>query len=234
MATQLSAIVTQARTHLIEPVASFWSDSELLGHARLGIADLWKALIDTYADHFLSENESVTQVADSGTLSGVPTDCFRIRAIEPLDGTSNQGLVYLPLDYTHPDFRAARASPAQEASGRTIFYDIVGAGPAVSTLSIRVAPVLTSTVTLRLIYIATIDIGALAVGSNNPIPGESDNAVMAWIIAYARAKEREDRAPDAEWLGVYATEKQALLRAVTPRQEDEVECAEAMFEAWWG
>jgi hypothetical protein len=233
MPTPISSIVSQARTHLIEPVASFWSDEELIGHARLGIADLWKALIDTYADHFLTESEDVIQPADSLILTGVPDDCFRVRAIEPLDGTVNSGLLYVPLDYTHPDFRMARVAPAQDASGRTIYYDMLGAGPAVGAVSIRVAPKVLAEVTLRLIYIATIDVNALESVSDNPIPGESDNAVMAWVVAYARAKEREDRAPDAEWLGIYATEKQALLRAVTPRQEDEVECAEAVFEVWW-
>ena len=69
--------------------------------------------------------------------------------------------------------------------------------------------------------------------SNNPIPGESDNAVVAWTVAYARAKEREDRSPDPNWLAVYATEKQHLLQSLGLRQLQEPEFADAMFMSYW-
>ncbi len=67
---------------------------------------------------------------------------------------------------------------------------------------------------------------------SNPIPGESDNALIAWCVAYAKAKEQEteQRVPDPGWLAIYNTEKQGLLVALTPRQEQEEEIAEGLFE----
>ncbi len=39
-----------------------------------------------------------------------------------------------------------------------------------------------------------------------------------------------NRVPDPGWLAVYATEKQGLLVALTPRQEQEEETVVGMFE----
>jgi hypothetical protein len=113
-----------------------------------------------------------------------------------------------------------------------VFYDIIGQGSPVAAPTVQVAPATNSAVLLRFVYVPTL--AAVASTGNNPIPGEADNALIAWCVAYCRAKEREDRAPDAEWLAIYATEKANLLTSLTPRQTQEPEYVEAMFEAHWG
>lgn len=232
MATTLSTIVTRARRHLVETTASFWSDAELTDLAIEGCEDLWKMYIDTFQDYFLTVDETnVTHPASSYTLTGVPSDVFRIKAIEPRDLNSNLNLIYRPLDYAHPDFLKARAEQSGDASGSTIYYDIVATGPPVGAPTIYVAPKINAAVTLRLVYIPTL--GTLTSGSNNPFPGYSDKALVAYVVAFARAKEREDRSPDPEWLAIYQTEKQHINTVITPRQEDEDDYAEALFEQWW-
>lgn len=231
MATTLDAIVARARVHLIEPSASFWSDAELVQHAILGVSDLWRSIIDNYQDYFLTIDETnVTQDAGATSLSGVPTDVFRVKGIEPRV-MNDRAMLYYPLDFSHPDFQRARAETATEPTNRTVYYDLIGTAAPVGAPTIRVAPMLTAQLELRLIYIPTLP--TLTGASDNPIPGETDNAVMAWVIAYARAKEREDRAPDSEWLSVYATEKQHILQVITPRQDDENDFVEALFESYW-
>jgi hypothetical protein len=232
MATTINAIVARARVHLIEPTASFWSDAELVQHAILGIQDLWRSIIDNYQDYFLTIDETnVTQDVSATSLTGVPQDVFRVKGIEPRSLSSSQ-LLYYPLDFSHPDFQRARGESSTDPECRTIYYDLIGTASPVGAPTIRVAPAINRQVLLRLIYIPTL--ATLTGASNNPIPGETDNAVMAWTIAYARAKEREDRAPDAEWLAVYSTEKQHILQVITPRQDDQDDFAEALFEPYWG
>lgn len=235
MATALSAVIANARLTLDETSASFWTDAELLVHVIDGCRDLWKAVIDLHQGHFLTVDETnVSMAANSSTLSGVPTDVFRVELIEVRDQTTSstvQNMTFEPRKANHPDFTAARGLGAIAPSGVTIFFDIENAGSPVGTPTIRVAPQITSAVDLRLIYTPTL--GTLTSGSNNPIPGESDHALQAWIIAHALAKEREDRKPHPDWLAVYATDKQKILTALTPRQDQEPEVAEAFFEAYW-
>lgn len=84
MATLLSTIRTDVRTTLIEATASFWTDDELLRILILGCEDLWKAIIEVKQDHFLVIDETNVSLAASGTsLTGVPTDVFRVKGIEP-------------------------------------------------------------------------------------------------------------------------------------------------------
>jgi hypothetical protein len=85
-------------------------------------------------------------------------------------------------------------------------------------------------ISLRFVYVPIL--AAVAAAGSNPIPGESDNALIAWCIAYARAKEREDRSPDPNWLAVYSTEKTNLLVRLTPRQTQEPEVVEDFFEGY--
>lgn len=232
MATTLDTIVARARVHLIEPTASFWSDAELVQHAILGCQDLWRSIIDNYQDYFLTVDETnVSQDAGATSLTGVPADVFRLKGIEPRTLTSSANLLYQPCDFMHADFLRARSEAATDPSGRTILYDLIGHAAPVGAPTIRVAPATNSQVLLRLVYIPTLP--ALTGASDNPIAGETDNAVMAWVIAYARAKEREDRAPDSEWLAVYSTEKTNILQAITPRQDDENDYVEALFESYW-
>ena len=72
----------------------------------------------------------------------------------------------------------------------------------------------------------------LEVSDINPVPGGSDNALKAWTIAYANAKEGPQgaRIPDAGWLAVYATEKQTILTRLTPRQEQEPDVVDGLFD----
>lgn len=235
MATLISALISTARLHLNEPTASFWSDAELLTHAIDGIKDLWKGVIDLHQGHFLTvDDTNVSQAANATTLTGVPADVFRVELIEVRDQTtanSVQNLTYFPRKINHPDFTAARGQDAQDPSGLNVYFDILNAGAPIGAPSIQVAPKITSAVNLRLVY--TPVIGTLTTASNNPIPGESDHAVVAWIVAHARAKEREERTPDPDWLKVYGIDKKNLLIALTPRQEQEPDVVEPLFESYW-
>jgi hypothetical protein len=227
MPTTVAAIVAWARQRLVEPTASFWTDQELTDIAALGIKDLWRGINDNYQDYFLTVDETnYSLAANTFTVTGTPADVFRVSAIEPRTLTSN--IIFEHKDFTHPDFVAARAASAVSPSDGVLYWDIVGQGAPVSAPVIYVAPKLTQALLLRLVYVPT-----LTISTNNPIPGESDNAVLAWIVAYARSKEREDRSPDPEWLAIYNTEKANLLVALTPRQTADVEVVEAMFESLW-
>jgi hypothetical protein len=114
-----------------------------------------------------------------------------------------------------------------------IYYTLTGAGAPNSAPVVRTAPQINSAIDLRFVYVPTLGVASYSVNSGNPIPGESDNAIVAWIVAFARSRERDDNAPDPAWLAVYATEKQSLLTRLTPRQTQEPEYAEGMFEEYW-
>lgn len=237
MATLLSTIRDKARKTLLETSASFWTDAELLEHEVDGVKDLYKGVIDLHQEHFQTiDATNVSMAASTATLTGVPADVLRVLLIEPrvlTEGTSGSHLTFLPRDYNSPEFQAARAeTDVSPDSPRVVYYSISQAGAPVGAPTIHVAPLLSSALLLRLVYIPTI--GTLTAASNNPIPGESDNALYAWTIAFARAKERDDRSPDPNWLAVYATEKQAVLTALTPRQEQEPEYVRGMFGDYWG
>lgn len=235
MATLLSAIETQARRHLVEGTASFWSSAELIDIVNAGIRDLWRDVVDLKAEHFLTVDiTNVSLAANTSTLTGVPTDVHKVYLIEPLDTSSagtNSGLDFKPLDYNHPNFIAARASDDMDPSSGTIYYAITGKGGPVNALTIYVAPQVTSAVSLSFAYVPTI--APLIASGTNPIPGESDNALIAWVVAFARAKEREDRSPDPNWLTVYSTEKSHLLQSLGLRQVQEPSYIDAMFEGYW-
>jgi hypothetical protein len=235
VATQLSALETIVRRHLSEPTASHWESDELIDLMNLGFKDLWRSINDLHQEHFCTvDATNVSQAADGTSLTGVPADVARVHLIEPRDlsssGTS-RNLSYRPLDYAHPMFQAARASEAVDPSSCTIWYTLHGAGGPVAAPTIYVAPKVTSTVNLTLVYVPTL--AAKTSANDNPIPGESDQAIVAWTVAHARAKERDDRAQDPSWLTIYATEKQNLLVSLTPRQTQEPQIVEALFEAWW-
>lgn len=233
MATLLSSIRDQARKHLKETTASYWTDAELLDIILKGAHDLWGALIDLNGRHFETVDiTNVTLAADTATLTGVPTDVFRITLIEPLDttpGGANRDVMFRPKPYNSAPFIEARALDAQEpTSGLIIFYDLRNAGSPVAAPTVDIAPQITSAMSLRFCYVPTLS-GSLVAGSDNPIPGQSDMALIAWCVAYARAKERQDRSPDPAWLTVYATEKANLLTRSTPRQTQEPEVVEDFF-----
>jgi hypothetical protein len=235
MATLISTNITNARKHLRETTASFWSDAELLVHALSGCSDAWRRVVDLHQEHFLTiDITNVTMAADTATLSGIPSNCFRVVSIEARDLTSssaNLGLEFSPRDWNHPDMANARRHANIDPKGQTVYYTVIGQGPPVGTLTVRVAPKVTSAVNLTLAFIPTH--GADSSDDNNPIPGESDLALEAWIVAHARAKERKDGSPDPEFMAIYESQMAKILTALTPRQEQELETVEGMFEGYF-
>ncbi len=214
----------------------FWTEQELLDILILGCKDLWRAIIDLHQGHFTTIDETnVSAVAATSTLTGTPADCFRVLMIEPRDLTAvnpDRWLYFKPKQYHNLAFQTARGQSNSTINNltTTVYYDILNAGSPVVAPSIVIAPLLPATVTLRLVYVHVLP--ALIESSNNPIPGESDNALISWGVAWARAKEREDRMPDPAWLATYSTDKQSLLTALTPRQEQEEEIVEGLFDGY--
>lgn len=233
MATAVSTLITIVRGHLNERVARFWTDAELAALMSLGAKDLWKAINDVYQDHFITINESgsVSMPAEATTLSGVPSDVFRISLIEPINQDEFNNITFLPKAYEHPDFCAARAQSSVDSAMQVIYYDVHQAGAPVGAPTIQVAPKVRTAIPLRLAYVPTIS--EVGTASSNPIPGESDAALVAYCVAFARAKEREDRSPDPAWLNIYATEKANTVVSLTPRQTQEPECVEGLFDSYW-
>jgi len=242
MATVLSTLVTNARTTLLETSTQslamsspFWTDDELLVHAINGVKELWRKILDLHQGHFLTIDDThVTQASGAYTLSGVPEDVFRVELLELRDQTTANtvtNLDYAPRPINHADFSGARGLGSVDPNGRTIYFAVINAGAPVGTPVIEVAPALTSTINLRLIYAPVLP--AMTSASLNPIPGESDHAIEAWIIAHGRAKEREDRSPDPAWMSVYASDSQHLLTALTPRQTQEPDVVDALFASYW-
>jgi hypothetical protein len=225
----ISEILTAVRDKLVETTANFWPDSELTTHANAAVRDLWRAISDTHQDYFFTTSEAVTFPANTATLGSVPAGVAKVLGIEPLVQSSYPNMNFFPKRFTHPDMIAARAADAVDpASAGPTFYAITGAGGPVAAPTIYAAPKVTTAVALRLTYVPVC--ATLTASSTNPIPGESDDALIAYVIAHALAKERGDRKPDPDWLAKYATEKQNVLKFVTPRQEDEPDVAEAVFE----
>jgi len=213
---------------------AYWSDDELLQLALRGCHDMWRTMIDLHEEHFLTiDTTNVSLAASTATLTGVPADTFRVVLIQPADTTStssSRGVVFKPANYNSPEFRASLATSAVDpTSGAIVYFALVNAGSPVAAPSVYVAPQLSSAVTLRFVYIPTLS-SSLTVASNNPIPGESDHALIAWVVAHALAKDREDRSPDPNWLAIYSTEKTAIMTASTPRQEQEPYVVRGVFD----
>ena len=232
MSTTVANIVLQARAQLRELTPRFWTDSELTDIFWHGARDLWGAVLDVHGEHYLTVDESNVSIAASGTeLSGVPDRCFRIQYIEPRDTTANgtaPWLLFVPRKWNSPDFAYARSLDAADTSLLThIYYAVSGEGSPVDAPVIRIAPKLNSALNLRFAYNPTV-----VSGPDNPVPGESAHALKAWVIAYARAKESESSTPDPGWLSIYATEKANILTRIVPRQEQEPEYVEGLFDGW--
>ena len=245
-ATKYSALIAAARFHLLARRVSgaitvddpLWSDTELLSIATRGTTDLWAAIVDLHEEHFLT-NDATNVSLDSGatSLTGVPTDTFRVYLIEPRDVSetgANRYVLFIPRDYNHQEFINARMYPQLTPSfGTNIFYALAGAGGPNAAPTVYTAPKVDTAINLRFVYIPTLGVHTYTLDTANPIPGESDHAIIAWIVAYARAKEREDRSPDPAWLAVYATEKQSLLMRMVPRQEQEPQVVDGLFDSYW-
>lgn len=237
MATLLSAIETQTRRHLDETTASFWSSAELVDIINRGIKDLWRDVVDLKQEYYLTVDVTNTSIsADTATISGVPSDVFKIYLIEPVNTSSDgthTGLIFRPQDFNHESFQGARAGTNIEPKNATIYYAITGQGAPTGAPTIHIAPKLTSAIaagSLRFAYVPTLADKIAA--DTVPIPGEADNALIAWTLAFARAKEREDRSPDPNWLAIYSTEKQHLLQSLGVRQLQEPIYVDAVFERY--
>jgi hypothetical protein len=235
MSSLLSDIETQARRILNETTASFWSSAEIIALINLGIKDLWRDIADLKQEHFLAFDETVTLEANTATLTDVPVDVHKIYLIEPLDASpnsANRNLVFKPLEYNHALFQSARTTAAIEPLNATIFYAPIGPGaPTDDDTTVYVAPQVTAEVAIRFVYVPTLE--ALTSSGKVPIPGEADNALIAWTIAYARAKERDDRSPDPAWLAIYSTEKLHLLTSLGLRQYQEPTIVDGIFDSYW-
>lgn len=246
MATKIQSVIQVVRRYLVEPEPNFWSDDELVGIAQTGIRDLWRDTVDLKQEHFLkSVNDgsvvyptgSIANSTNGGTqdMQGVPTDVHKVYMIEPLSLTengSNEGLQFRPLPYNDYRFQLQRSRPPIDPENDTIYYAIHGQGGPVNAPTIRCAPTVTVAVPVSFTYVPVL--GMLRATDVIPIPGEADNAVIAWTVAYARAKEKDDRAPDPAWLTVYATEKAHLLGSLGIRQYQEATFSDAVFEEYWG
>ncbi len=239
MATLLSSLETQARFHLNESSASFWSSAELVNHLNSGIRDLWRPIVDLKAEHFLTvDDTNVTLAANTASLSGLPEDIHKVYLIAPRDVTSsgsNANLWFDPIDFNDKTFQSAQTQPNVDPSNTFIYYAITGQGAPTdsddSNMTIYVAPKVTAAVNIRFVYVPTLALRSTS--EYNPIPGESDNALIAWTVAFARAKEREDRMPDPGWLQVYKTEKAALLQSLGLRQLQEPTFVDGLFSELW-
>lgn len=245
MATKIQTVIQQVRRYLVEPEPNFWSDDELVSIATTGIRDLWRDTVDLKQEHFLKSITDGTVSLPTGSianstsggaqqLQGVPGDVHKVYMIEPLnlvETGSNVGLQFRPLPFNDYRFQLQRTRTPIDPSNDTIYYAIHGAGGPVNAPTIICAPTVTSAVQLSFTYVPVL--GVLRATDVIPIPGEADNAVIAWTVAYARAKEKEDRAPDPAWLTVYATEKAHLLGSLGIRQYQEPTFAEAVYEEYW-
>ena len=228
MATPLSTILTAVRVNLQETTAKLWTDAEIVVHFNACIKDLWRALNTQYQDFFFATSTAVTYVASAETLSNVPAGVSTILGLELADPTAYPNLIFVYKNYNSEEFISARASADQDpANGGRIYFCATGAGAPTAAPTIYIAPQLSAALSLRLSYIPVV--GTLVAANDNPVPGESDRALECYATGYARAKIRESGAPDPEWLALYATEKQNILVAVTPRQEVTDQVAESVF-----
>ncbi len=232
MATEIADIITRARDQLSELSPRAWSDETLLDHANDAFRDLWRKIVDLYKHHFISIDENVGITAGESVIGYVPEDLYRVVSIEPRvlgESNPNLSLIFEAKDWNHPKFVQARARGTISPTNAVIYYDLFQQGAPVNAPMIRIAPKLSSNVLLTLVYNQTLA-PRYDETDYNPIPGEADKAVVCYIVANARAIEREDRAPDPEWLALYATEKTNLIVGLTPRQIQTPDVVQGMWE----
>lgn len=234
MATTIKNLLVDVRNRLIETSPNFWSDAELTEIMIKGIRDQWRDIVDLKQEHYLTvDTTNVSYQSNSTQLSGVPLDVHKVYMIEPRDlsiNGSNTGLTFKPEEYNSENFQLARSQGSIDPTNDIIYYAITQQGTPVSAPVILVAPKVNSSIPIAFSYCPSL--GQLTVDSIIPIPGEADNACLAWTVAYARAKEREDRSPDPSWLMIYATEKSHLLQSLGLRGYQEPLYVNAMFQEY--
>jgi hypothetical protein len=73
-ATTIASIIRQVRQQLLEtkPGKRFWQDDELTDILKLGVMDLWGAMLDLHQDHYFKvvEDGSCYQGASKSALDG--------------------------------------------------------------------------------------------------------------------------------------------------------------------
>lgn len=213
----------------------FWTSTELIGIINAGIRDLWRDTVDLKQEHYLTiDTTHVSLVANSSTMLGVPLDVHKVYLIEPRSLVAeavNHGLIFTPRDYNSEEFQAARSRSPIDPANDLIYYAVTGQGAPVNAPVIYVAPQVRSSVLLSFCYVPSL--GVLTSSDTVPIPGEADNALIAWGVAFARAKESDDHTPDSAWLSIYATEKAHLLQSLGLRDYQENTFVEAMWQQYW-
>lgn len=228
MSTSITTIRTAVRNQLVEVTARFWTDAELNEITRKGAADLWTAILDLHGDHYFAITPQAYLRSGDTQISGLPTNLFRVQTIEPFNLTdTGYDVLFRPKPWKHPEFQAARALSSQDVSqGQIIYYALTGVGAPINAPTILTAPKINADLQLNIAYNPTLVWDA---NGDNPVPGESDQALVNWTVAYARAKDNEQRLPDPGWLTLYEREKQKILVSLTPRQEQEPEVVEDFF-----
>jgi hypothetical protein len=219
-------------------LGQFWSDEELLGIMILGAKDLWRAFIDLHQEHFFTVNDTDVSLLKAATsLSGIPANVHRVLLIAPRDTSptgTGRAVRFTPADYNSPEFLGALTrGTIDPGQAGTVYYAMTGAGAPVGAPTVYTAPQLSDDLPIRLVYIPTLS-GALTFDDVNPVPGESDAALIAYCVAFALAKQHEDNSPDPNWLAVYSTEKNSCLVASAPRQEQEASYVTGVFDAITG
>ena len=238
MSTTCASLITISRDLLNESTASFWSDAELLRYMNGGIRDLYRRIKDNLQDDFFVEDvTNVSLTANSASITGVPANVAHIRAIRPRSLTSYPNIRFWPRKYGDYDFLSAEASSAIDPiSGGEVFYAPYGTGGPVQAPTIRVAPKLSSTLLLAFAYTPSITEITNA-ATANPIPGESDMALVYWTVAHALARtphgDQLSAVPHPGYLKMYEDQLVKIGVGTTPRQDDEPEVAEAFFEMHW-
>lgn len=231
MATTLSVILRKARQRLDRYAGGDvqWKNDELLEYANEGIKEMWRELVNLKASHFYTvDATNVSQAASGTSLTGVPSDVATVQLIRPRDLTEDNLCRYRPLAYTDPLFIAELTRGNVDPSGITIYYDIVGAGGPTAAPTIYVAPTLSSALTLTLVYTPTVSDKAET--DNNPIPGESDTALVFWILSQALAKTRPNKDPEPTYLQMYEAAKDKIRMTFSVRQEQEPRIVEGFME----
>lgn len=233
MATTFTTLIGRVRTNLLEATARFWTDAEILAELNDGMWDLQKAINAQYEDYYFTTDVTNVSIAANGTtVTGMPSDVMIIRGLEPRVPSSYPFLEFVFKKFTDPAFQQARGLAAQDPTQLTqMLVAITGAAGPVGAGTIHVAPAPTTAITLRLTYIPTI--ASKVAGDNNPIPGQSDKALICYATAYCLSKIREEKTPDPDWLALYATEKANLLTALAPRQEQDDQVAIGLFDDYW-
>ena len=234
MATsKLLELVPRVRTRLLESSERFWSDAEIVAEFNAGISDLWRRINDVFEDHFLTvDTTNVTMATSATTLTGVPTDVFTVRGLEPVNVSTYSALRFEFKPYNSAEFQSARSATAFDpGQGGLIYAAVTGAGAPVGAPTIHVAPPLTATIAIRLSYVPTI--AAKTLGDYNPIPGESDQALVYYAVAHLLNKDKDEFTIDRGYMGKYEEEVTKILVSVTPRQTQDDEVSEAIFEPYW-